>query len=154
MGRRSARCAALVSALLIATVLAPDASAQGQTVGLLQNDEGSFEGYTLFNRMSDGDAFLIDQNGMLVNSWAMGGATVVYLLENGNLLRGTRRIVEYEWDGTVVWDYFYQTAHHDFTRLPNGNTLLITRETYSYDDVIAAGRDPALLDDRLRHAAR
>jgi hypothetical protein len=141
-------CVALV---LLTAAAAPTATwAQTQTVGLIQHDEGSFEGYTLFNRMSDGDAFLIDNNGMLVNQWAMGGATVVYLLPNGNLLRGTNRIVEYDWDGNILWDYTYSTAHHDIERLPNGNTLLISREIIQYADAIAEGRDPALLDNRLR----
>jgi hypothetical protein len=143
-------CLFVALAMLTAALSSSGINAQTQTVGLIQHDAGSFQGYTLFNRMADGDAYLIDNNGMVVHQWAMGGATVVYLLENGNLLRGTRRIVEYDWDGNIVWDYTYDTAHHDIARLPNGNTLLITREIIQHDDAIAAGRDPALLDNRLR----
>jgi len=151
MGQRNAQRALLVCALCAIGLLASVAEAQQQTVGLLQNDDGASAGYTLFKRAHHGDAYLIDNNGSLVHSWALDDGLVVYLLENGNPLLGTRRIVEYEWDGTVVWDYYYQTAHHDLTRLPNGNTLLITNEIISADDAIAAGRDPALLsDDNLR----
>jgi hypothetical protein len=34
------------------------------------------------------------------------------------------RLLEYDWDGNVVWRYENQAIHHDFVRLPNGNTLL------------------------------
>ncbi len=138
-------CAAL-SSLLGITVT----RAQQQTVGLVQNEAGAWQGYTLFNRANSGDAYLIDNNGFLVNSWPVDGALVVYLLDNGNLLRGTRQLYEYDWDGTVVWEYYYATAHHDIEPLANGNVLLITNETIPHDDAIAAGRNPALLDGVLR----
>jgi hypothetical protein len=135
---------------LLITGFAPSiVEAQTQTVGLFQNDASAFEGYTLFNRRTCGDAYLIDMNGFLVHSWAVGGAGVLYLLENGNLLRGSGGCREYTWDGTVVWDYAYAGQHHDIERLPNGNTLLVVRETILYDDAIAAGRDPALLNADL-----
>lgn len=31
---------------------------------------------------------------------------------------------EVDWDGTLVWEYRNETLHHDFVRLPNGNTLV------------------------------
>lgn len=34
-------------------------------------------------------------------------------------------LIEVDWDGNVVWDYKDPTIHHDFVRLPNGNTLLL-----------------------------
>jgi hypothetical protein len=34
-------------------------------------------------------------------------------------------LVEVDWDGNVVWSYEEPTIHHDFARLPNGNTLLL-----------------------------
>jgi outer membrane protein assembly factor BamB len=33
-------------------------------------------------------------------------------------------IVEMDWDGNVVWQYENHSIHHDFVRLPNGNTLV------------------------------
>ena len=150
MGRVGAQRGCLVIALMAFGLIVATAEAQQRTVGLIQNDEGASDGYTLFKRNSHDGAYLIDNNGALVHSWAVGTGGVVYLLDNGNLLEGTRRIVEYTWDGTVVWEYTYQTAHHDLARLPNGNTLLITRETISQTEAIAAGRDPALLGTNLR----
>jgi len=32
-------------------------------------------------------------------------------------------ILELDWDGNVVWQYENYAIHHDFVRLPNGNTL-------------------------------
>jgi outer membrane protein assembly factor BamB len=33
-------------------------------------------------------------------------------------------IVEMDWDGHVVWQYENADIHHDFVRMPNGNTLV------------------------------
>ena len=33
-------------------------------------------------------------------------------------------LCEVDWDGNVVWDYVNRFQHHDFVRLPNGNTLV------------------------------
>ena len=33
-------------------------------------------------------------------------------------------LIELDWDGNVVWEYANEAIHHDFARLPNGNTLL------------------------------
>jgi hypothetical protein len=32
-------------------------------------------------------------------------------------------IIEMDWEGNVVWQYENEAIHHDFVRLPNGNTL-------------------------------
>ncbi len=37
---------------------------------------------------------------------------------------GYTRIQEMDWDGNVLWSYDNVATHHDFMRLPNGNTLL------------------------------
>ena len=33
-------------------------------------------------------------------------------------------LCEVDWDGNVVWEYVNRAQHHDFCRLPNGNTLV------------------------------
>ena len=30
---------------------------------------------------------------------------------------------EYDWNGKVLWEHRHVGQHHDFRRLPNGNTL-------------------------------
>ncbi len=37
---------------------------------------------------------------------------------------GGTHLLELDWDGAVVWQYENPALHHDFVRLPNGNTLL------------------------------
>ena len=53
---------------------------------------------------------------------------------------------------TLVWDFkFYnakQLPHHDMTRLPNGNVLLIVWDRKTAEEAIAAGRRPEMTGDR------
>ena len=35
---------------------------------------------------------------------------------------------EYDWDGKVVWEHRHVGQHHDFRRLPNGNTIYLAWE--------------------------
>ena len=62
------------------------------------------------------------------------------------------RIQEFTWDGELVWDFkFYnakQLPHHDMTRLPNGNVLLIVWDRKTAEEAIAAGRRPEMTGDR------
>lgn len=59
----------------------------------------------------------------------------------GGMVKG---LVELDWDGDVVWKYEPDpsegTLHHDFVRLPNGNTLTNFWEVIPYDEAIAGGR--------------
>ena len=41
---------------------------------------------------------------------------------------GAGAIVELDWDGNGVWEYQAPMLHHDFERLPNGNTLVLLFE--------------------------
>ena len=140
-----------------------------QTVGLFQNDPGSFDGYTLFGTLTTGPTFLIDNEGKLVHEWfsAFPTGNTVYLLPGGSLLRAGRfdpvpggrfnaggaggRIERFDWDGTILWDFVYSTDtfrhHHDIAPLPNGNVLLIVWELKTSAEAIAAGRSPGLLPE-------
>jgi hypothetical protein len=104
--------------------------------------------------------YLIDNDGRVVHKWesTYGPSGSVYLLENGNLLRGAKepgapvfkgggaggRIQEFSWDGELLWDWTYATEnhllHHDIERLPNGNILAIAWEAKSAKDANQAGR--------------
>ncbi len=101
-------------------------------------------GYTLFTPMTGTDAYLLDMHGAIVHRWTFPErtATYGYLLDNGHLLINKRtgnepapfggrggRLLELDWDGTVVWEYAEETMHHDFCRLPNGNTMVLGWET-------------------------
>src|SRR5262245_43203533 len=133
-------------------------------VGLIRNDPGAFQGYTLLSPLQSTTTFLIDMNGRVVRSWDAGStpSSLAYLLENGHLLRagvqpnspygggvagGGGRIQEFDFDGALVWDFTYSSPttlpHHDFTRLPNGNVLMLVQERKTTAEAIAAGRMPS-----------
>jgi hypothetical protein len=133
----------------------------GGKPGVSINEAQAFKGYTLVAPMNSTKTYLIDLEGRVVHTWECNctPALCAYLLENGNLLRpGTLgkggpgspgaggRVQEYAWDGKLVWDYTFegknQHPHHDITRLPNGNVLLIVADHKSTEEAMAAGRRP------------
>ena len=128
------------------------------TVGLILNDTTkSYDGYTLFAPNLAKITYLIDNNGNLVHQWESDfiPAMSVYLLEDGTLLRSaavtgtTNRTGGFElfdWDGTLVWDYYSGTQHHDIEPMPNGNVLLVLNDRQTANAAIQAGRDPGLID--------
>ena len=128
-----------------------------QTIGVIQNTENSFEGYTLFCPSSSNTTYLIDNYGRVVHSWISdyGIDKSCYLLENGNLLRTYHHddidfgIQKFTWDGTLIWEYTCSgndyKRHHDIEPLPNGNVLILVRENKTAAEAHQAGRDPSLL---------
>ncbi len=156
-----------VAAMILLLAATLPLEAQDQTVGLFYNLDGSFNGYTLFAPLSYNITYLIDHDGLLVNSWESeytpGNAT--YLLNDGTLLRsaslGIHPIFQsggsgggmqlFDWDGSLLWDFRYSDqsvlSHHDMEALPNGNILMIAWEYKSAAEAIAAGRAPQLLPE-------
>ena len=120
---------------------APDAVDTVVTpVGLLRNEPEAFPGYTLFGTQSNA-VYLVDNQGRLVHKWDHLFSNAK-LLANGNLLGSRHRTIrEVEPDGNVVWEYSGRT-HHDQLKLPNGNVLLLLRETKTYAEAGAAGANP------------
>lgn len=133
-----------------------------QTVGTLQNDESSLQGYTFFSPFSGTKAWLVDNCGRLINSWDRGTrpGLAAYFLENGLMLRTYKADLEgpftsasnagglelVDWDNNTVWHYEWNTptalSHHDAVFMPNGNILLLTWELVYTDELIEMGRDP------------
>src|SRR5262245_49200117 len=144
------------------------ANAAESKLGLLQNDPQAAPGYTLFSSMWSKITYLIDNQGRIVKQWESDATPghSVYLLENGHLLRpgvvvdqefgftpgAGGKVQEFTWDGELIWEYTLATAkqlqHHDICRLPNGNVVLIVWEKKSIEEVIAAGRRPALTGEQ------
>jgi hypothetical protein len=118
-------------------------------------------GFTLFAPMADSNAYLLDENNVIVHTWTATEKPnlSVYLLPNGNLLRTAitpslqTSVQEVAFDGTVVWDYQHTASeellHHDVEQLPNGNVLMIVRYVRTETEAVAAGRDPATLGTGL-----
>ncbi len=139
----------LLALVVLGLAVAPSsAGAADRTLGLLQNDPGSFDGYTLFTPIAEGNAYLIDNAGRAVHSWdkGRGGNTTPYVLEDGSVIRVNGGITQHAWDGSLVWDFVYPQGHHDIEVLPNGNVLLLAKDSRTAAGAIAEGRDPGALD--------
>jgi len=129
------------------------------TVGLILNDEDqSFDGYTLFAPNLAKTTYLIDNEGRLVNQWVSDYVPGVsaYLLEDGNLLRAaqitgsgqrTGGFELFDWNNTLLWQFYYGTQHHDIEYLPNGNVLMVVTDRQNSGPAIQAGRNPDLITD-------
>jgi hypothetical protein len=132
-----------------------------QKVGLSVNDPRAFQGYTLLAPMTSTRTYLLNMQGQVVHQWDSDcfPALSAELLENGHLLRtGTLdvetrpfggsgaggRIQEFTWEGELVWDYTFftdsQLPHHDITKLPNGNVLMIVWQNKTGMEAVTAGR--------------
>jgi hypothetical protein len=100
-------------------------------------------GYTLFSPLLGKATYLLGMRGEVVHAWQhpVRSGTYGYLLENGNLLwagmlpEGPKHmgglggwLREYDWIGDVVWEHRHVGQHHDFRRLPNGNTIFLAWE--------------------------
>ena len=88
-------------------------------------------GYRLYSSRATEVAHLIDLDGREVHHWSYPqGKTWHYaeMLPNGNLVAIIKdiMILELDWDSNLVWKRRMR-AHHDFFRLPNGNTLVVDR---------------------------
>ena len=72
------------------------------------------------------------------------------LLPDGSLLGLSMRraVVEYDWDGNLVWEYKIDGgfAHHDVERLDNGNTLFpVLLKGERSDDLFEVDREGLLV---------
>ena len=101
-----------------------------------------YRGYTLTSNVGGKHAHLVDMEGRVCHRWQLAeGIEYAYLLDYGNLLVRTHppedgggaeriggssaAILELDWDSNVVWAYRDPMLHHDYHRLPNGNTLVL-----------------------------
>ena len=101
--------------------------------------------------------YLLDKSSEIDNIWYskyypgvsvdwVGDGTILRTIRLTTAAGGGGGIQRLNWDGTVIWDFRYNTngvlSHHDIKMLPNGNVFLIAWETKTYDEAIAAGKDP------------
>jgi hypothetical protein len=159
----------ILCAAAFAFAVAGIAQAQQRTMGLILHDSTrSYQGYTVFSPLFYDVNYLIDNEGRLVHTWSsdyVPGA-VTYLLEDGSLLRASNignpvftaggtggRVEMTDWNGDVSWRFDYSSdtncQHHDVEIMPNGNVLMVAWEYKTRSEALAAGRDPALLDEAL-----
>jgi hypothetical protein len=123
------------------------------------------DGQILYSPMWTTTTYLRESSGTLNHTWSSSyiPGCMVRWLGDGTILRTIRvggnpftggaggGVQKIDWDGTVVWDYRYNTngvlSHHDVSVLPNGNVLLIAWETKTRAETIAAGRNPVYISD-------
>ena len=157
------------AAVLLALLVASPAKLSAQPPVAEDAVASPYPGYTLIAPLGSTDSFLINMDGTVVHQWSSQyqPGNSAYLLPDGSLLRTAKtenrtfdarggiggRVQRFDWDGTLTWDFVYSDDkvlhHHDIEPMPNGNVLLIAWEYKSYEEAIAAGRDPAKLDNDL-----
>jgi NADH:ubiquinone oxidoreductase subunit len=132
--------------------------------GLIINSAEATPGYVLYSPGGSTFTYLLNHAGKVVHSWESDyKPSAMYLLPNGNLLRGGRepeppvfkgggqagRIQEFSWDGELLWDFKYANEdhlqHHDIEPLPNGNILAIAWESKDAQEANRIGRRPDLI---------
>ncbi len=137
--------------------------------GLVTNDPGAFDGYTLYTPLRSTETLLLNLEGKVVHKWVSEHhpSNAAYLLPNGDLIRsckvlgneifGSRgpsggRVERFDWDGNRLWEFVYSSddfhQHHDIEPLPNGNILILAWERRSKAEAIAMGRNPETVSDR------
>ena len=105
-------------------------------------------GVTLFSPLNGKATYIIGQRGEVLHQWEhpLVNGTYAYLLDSGNLLWSGRLpegpqhmggrgglLREYDWNGKVLWEHRHVGQHHDFRRLPNGNTIFLGWEVVPPD---------------------
>jgi hypothetical protein len=117
-------------------------------IGLICADV--FDGYTLYTAEPNYTTYLIDNDLNIVNEWyadcqpasmayLQPDSTLIYPCKQDELMiEGTAaaggRIIHYDWDGTILWDWECDEdwgsfqLHHDIEPTPNGTILVIAKE--------------------------
>ncbi len=79
-----------------------------------------------------GDVRLVDMNGTVVHTWKVvpHNNKRCRLRSDGHLLYAApdKTIIEYDWDGNIVWTYKGIESKNDMRWLPNNNRLLVAHE--------------------------
>lgn len=118
----------------------------------ISNPKLTHKGYTLYTSLVAKKVFLLDMGGNVVNSWQHPDkispiGEVVKPVAKGHILTyfrnephepEDRKLVELDWDGKVVWEFHdpnFAYLNHDFHRLKNGNTLILTAQFRKISDI-------------------
>ena len=156
--------------LLVSFALPLVLSAQN-TVGLLNYDASqASEGYNFFFPHNQGNAYLLDNCGEIVNTWSdvnyrPGNGAYIHTNGNAYLAKGRGAMSNsyihaggggelldvLDWDNNLLWRFVYNDSlkrmHHDIAVMPNGNALILAWERKTAAEAIAAGRDTSFLTD-------
>ena len=157
----------LLTGFLIVSIIATDQLSAQQTVGLLKNEHGSYEGYTLFTARHYHTSYLINNEGKKINEWKQPDGFRVEncrLLDNGQLIRAVNlelssfskhpgahgKMELVNWDGSISWSMVYgdetHILHHEIIPIKQNDGsyhfLASSWDKISATDAVADGRDP------------
>ncbi|MEM7202546.1 MAG: aryl-sulfate sulfotransferase [Planctomycetota bacterium] len=146
------------------SLLAPVAAAALAAAPAFTQQAGVHRMYS--PRLSSTTTYLVDQQGVEIHTWPSSflAGVSVYMKDDGNLFRTIQTgyggpgagggIQELAFDGTVVWDFRYDTggvhAHHDIEPMPNGNVLVIAWEDRTAQEALDAGMDPRFVSGLIQ----
>ena len=141
------------------------------TVGLLSYDPTStFDGYNLMFPHNQPNVYLLDNCGEVVHVWEDDAnfrpGNIAYLREDGSIVIAKRdanitddaiwaggggEFIEIrDWDNNLIWQFEMNNdsmrLHHDIQPLPNGNIIGVAWELKTEEECLAAGRNPATID--------
>ncbi len=143
------------------------ASSQNYTLGTIQNDPETSEGYWLLHPLNFDTTYLMNNCGQILHHWSSQEINGMFanLREDGNLVRcqkspdpnyfqggGETGLIEIvDWNDQIIWskrisDSEYR-LHHDIELMPNGNILAIAWERKSSFDCTSSGRNPNNIPD-------
>lgn len=144
--------------LFLFSVLLSQMQAQSPTIGLLEIDQDLVsDGYTLYCPWISSEYYLIDNCGEKVNTWKTDlsfDLKMAYLDEEGNfIILNQDEVRKYDWDSNLIWSLSSQDygieGHHDFEIMPDGNILLIARESVTFEEGISLGFDSTQITSNL-----
>jgi len=110
------------------------------------------EDYTLSTPASSKETTLVDRKGEVVHTWVGEYAreSSARLLDDGTLLRCTRRVQLLGWDSNVLWDHeisFEEASLHVAAEpLANGNVLVIGWGSEALEFTVLTEIEPVLPD--------
>lgn len=124
--------------LLASHALAKDKPVTWQGKLSVYKPEKASPGYTLYPVTGNNETILLNMKGEIIHRWPLD-AMRARLLPNCNLLviHGSKkgiheerwktlknRVMEYNWDGELVWEYIADDrVHHDVVRTEKGTTI-------------------------------
>lgn len=137
-----------IAFLIFSAVLAYAAPTIFPTGTTIYNVDEAYSSYVLISDLSDlgnhpkaatraegsvpDDVRLIDMNGNVVHSWKVEPYfnKRSRLLANGNLVTvgQNQKIIEYDWEGNIVWTHEGIGSVNDLRVLENGNKLLLAHQ--------------------------
>lgn len=104
----------------------------------------AWPGYTVFSTAFGYTEYMVDLMGLVIHTWPVNHSQLGEILPNGNLLVDNYGygLNELAPDGKEIWNWRGE-YHHDFERLPNGNTiLLVARKEPVTPGYYARGMEP------------